>query len=220
MTSSPCVLALLCRGILNGIDTGVWDPATDVFLPPAMRFTVQSSLAGKAAAKSELQRRLGLPQSSSAPLVGFVGRLDMQKGVDVVFSAAPQLLGPPCGSMPHQARARPHEPAMQLVMLGAGEGWMERGLEGLERSYPGRAAGIAGFDEAAAHLLMAASDFLVGAACRGTCALVLVLLIPLFIITTSSTSTLTTLTTTTINAVLITIKKLFTFTRAMQCGIV
>ena len=160
-TPAVVTLTVLRRGILNGIDTGVWDPATDTFLPPAMRFTVQSALAGKAAAKAELQRRLGLRQSSSAPLVGFVGRLDMQKGVDVVFSAAPQLLGRPSGSVPPQAPAQPLEPGMQLVMLGAGEGWMERGLEGLERSYPGRATGIAGFDEAAAHLLMAASDYLV-----------------------------------------------------------
>ncbi len=95
--------------------------------------------------------------------MGFVGRLDLQKGVDVVLSAAPQLLGPPSGSTPAREAAPLRKSGLQLVVLGAGgEAWMERGLEGLGRSFPGRAAGLAVFDEPAAHLVIAASDYLVG----------------------------------------------------------
>ncbi|GAB4814966.1 hypothetical protein N2152v2_002012 [Parachlorella kessleri] len=87
-------------GIMNGIDIVEWDPATDPRLPEEARYDASTVAAGKARAKALLQRRLGLDVDPSAPLVGFVGRLTEQKGVDVLLGAAPALLAAPAAPAP------------------------------------------------------------------------------------------------------------------------
>ncbi|KAK9824094.1 hypothetical protein WJX72_007694 [[Myrmecia] bisecta] len=154
------------RGIMNGIDTTEWDPATDPHLPEVARYTPATAVLGKAAAKAVLQAKFGLLQALDVPLIGLIGRLTEQKGVDVVLSAVPALLGPArraalaatYGAGPNPALST--APEMQMVMLGTGEAWMEAALEGLQASFPGSAVGLTYFDEAAAHLIMAASDFI------------------------------------------------------------
>ena len=88
-------------GIVNGIDLAVWDPATDAHLP----FNYSASdMRGKGACKAMLRRELGLPEPSfdvDVPIVAFVGRLDPQKGSDVLIDALPGLLSLDC-----QVRAR------------------------------------------------------------------------------------------------------------------
>ncbi|KAL4434830.1 hypothetical protein ABPG77_005357 [Micractinium sp. CCAP 211/92] len=79
-------------GIMNGIDTAEWDPATDPHLPPTGRYTAATVARGKARMKALLQEQLGLEVDPDAPLIGFVGRLTQQKGVDVLLAAAPALL--------------------------------------------------------------------------------------------------------------------------------
>lgn len=80
--------------------SSVWDPATDRLLPPRLRYGPGSGLGareGKARAKAELQAQLGLAQEPDVPLFGFIGRLDSQKGVDVILGALPYLMGQAAG---------------------------------------------------------------------------------------------------------------------------
>jgi starch synthase len=83
-------------GILNGMDTATWDPATDVHL--GHNYSPED-LTGKARCKAELRRKLGLPEAEygvDVPLLGFVGRLDPQKGPDIIISALSGLLALDC----------------------------------------------------------------------------------------------------------------------------
>ena len=97
------------QGVLNGLDTDEWNPATDPHLPA--RYDV-ADLSGKAVCKAALQKELGLPVDPGAPLVGFVGRLDWQKGVDLLIEAIPWL------------RAQ----GAQVVVLGSGSPELEDAL--------------------------------------------------------------------------------------------
>lgn len=87
--------ASLCRGITNGIDTQEWNPATDKHLPAELRYCASTVAAGKAAAKALFQQQYGLSVNPKVPLIGMVGRLAPEKGVDIVLAALPALLSPP-----------------------------------------------------------------------------------------------------------------------------
>ena len=126
-------------GILNGIDTGVWDPSRDAHLAAPYD---GAHLERKRLNKTALQRALGLPQSSEAPLLGMVSRLVEQKGVDLVPGIAPMLV---------RARA-------QLVVLGQGEAKLENALRALAAGYPRAIAVRIGFDENLAHRIEAGAD--------------------------------------------------------------
>jgi starch synthase len=76
-------------GILNGIDTDEWNPATDPYLPA--NFSAED-LSGKAACKAALQQEAGLPVNARIPLLGVVGRLTSQKGFDVLANCLEQIL--------------------------------------------------------------------------------------------------------------------------------
>ena len=125
-------------GILNGIDD-TWDPLTDKHL--STPFSVDD-LSGKAVAKAELQRSLGLPVRADVPLFGLVSRLDPQKGIDLVEQLTPWLLSQD----------------VQLVILGSGAGRYEAFLQRLGHLAPTRARGIVGFSEAMAHRIEASAD--------------------------------------------------------------
>src|SRR5258706_3956848 len=122
-------------GILNGIDTATWNPAADPHI--AQRYDA-SSLTLKAGNKEALQRRMGLAVDPALPLLGMVGRLTQQKGIDLVLGAAQALasLG-------------------QLAILGSGQREYENALRLLALRYPGRIAVQVGFDEGLAHLIEA-----------------------------------------------------------------
>lgn len=127
-------------GILNGIDYGVWDPATDAHIPchyDAERFGL------KAHNKRALQEELGLPEAPEALLFGYIGRLVEQKGVDLILSILPLLM---------------EEPNTQVVLLGAGDPSLEQALEEAAAKYPGRVAVHVGYDEAKAHRIEAGCD--------------------------------------------------------------
>src|SRR5205823_11549001 len=68
-------------GIINGVDYNIWNPAVDEHLP--QKYDEKSVAAGKAACKAALQRELNLPVEPRVPLIGFVGRLAEQKGLDI-----------------------------------------------------------------------------------------------------------------------------------------
>jgi starch synthase len=126
-------------GILNGIDTEVWNPATDPYL--AQRYDLLS-LEGKSVNKRALQRRFNLEVTEELPLLGFVGRLTGQKGVDLIAAAAAELAALPA----------------QLALLGRGERELEGGLALAAARHPGRIAVEIGFDEALAHLIEGGAD--------------------------------------------------------------
>jgi len=89
-------------GILNGADYGEWDPRHDAHLP---RNYGPDDLQGKAADKDALQKELGLQRAPKMPLIGFVGRLATQKGIDLLLDVLENLL--------HQE--------VQFAILGAGD---------------------------------------------------------------------------------------------------
>jgi starch synthase len=126
-------------GILNGIDEAVWDPASDPLI--AERYDA-NSLDAKRANKAALQQRMGLRVDAELPLLGMVGRLTHQKGIDLVLAGAEDLLRLPA----------------QLVVLGKGDRVHEQSLKALAARYPGQVAVAAGFNEDLAHLIEAGAD--------------------------------------------------------------
>jgi starch synthase len=126
-------------GILNGIDTGLWNPAIDPLI--ACRYSADT-LGDKSANKIALQRRLGLATSPEVPLFGVISRLTEQKGLDWLLEITPQLLALPA----------------QLALLGGGDAQLERGFVALSRSHPQQVSATIGFDETLAHLIEAGAD--------------------------------------------------------------
>jgi starch synthase len=129
-------------GILNGIDTGEWNPAADPHL--AKKYS-SARMAGKAANKQALQRRMGLNLEPDVPLLGVVSRLTHQKGLDLLLEIAPRLIELPA----------------QLVMLGTGEAQMQKAALELSRRYPGRIGAHIGFSEDLSHQIEAGADLFV-----------------------------------------------------------
>ncbi len=129
-------------GILNGIDTDEWDPATDRYL--AKKFSAKN-MAGKAANKQALQRRLGLTIDPEMPLLGVVSRLTHQKGLDLLLKMAPRLIKLP----------------VQLALLGSGEANMQQSARALARLHPGKIGAQIGFSEELSHLIEAGADMFV-----------------------------------------------------------
>ena len=125
-------------GILNGIDALTWNPSADARI--AQRYGA-SSLSLKAGNKEALQRRMGLAIEPETPLLGMVGRLTHQKGIDLVLAVADELasLG-------------------QLAILGSGQREHESALRLLALRHPGRIGVQIGFDEGLAHLIEAGAD--------------------------------------------------------------
>ena len=127
------------EGILNGIDTDVWNPADDPHLEVGY---TGADLSGKKVAKRNLQRAFGLPESPRVPLFGLVSRLVDQKGIPLI-----EALGHRLGAWP-----------VQFVFLGNGEPRYERLIEQLGRDNDNISSRIA-FSEPLAHLVEAGSDF-------------------------------------------------------------
>ena len=129
------------RGILNGIDLGIWDPATDRELPA--RFDA-AHLLEREGNRAALRAAMGLAEDTGAPVLGVVSRLTGQKGMDLLLEALPSL-------MRH---------GMQLALLGSGEPELERGFREAATAHPGRIGVRIGYDEALAHLIQAGCDAL------------------------------------------------------------
>lgn len=126
-------------GILNGIDTSVWNPETDPLI--VQRYNADT-LDNKLLNKQELQRRMRLMVDPEIPLLGVINRFTQQKGTDVLVEAASRL----------------NELPAQLVALGAGQRELEDALRRVAARHTGNIAAAIGFDEDLAHLIEAGAD--------------------------------------------------------------
>lgn len=126
-------------GITNGIDTDVWDPASDPLLPT--HFAVDD-LHGRRELRSELLSRVGW--RGPDPVIGIVTRLTHQKGVDLAMSAIPYLEGM----------------GARLLVLGSGDRSLADGLRHHAGQRPDRVHFWEGYDEAFSRLIFAGADLL------------------------------------------------------------
>jgi starch synthase len=129
-------------GIVNGIDTRVWDPSTDPAL--AAPFS-RDRLDGKAACRAALAREVGLTLSDDEPLIGVVARMTGQKGLDLVAEIVPEL---------HRLGAR-------LVVLGAGEPALEDRFRYLAEAFSQHVVARIGFDVGFSRRIYAGCDLFV-----------------------------------------------------------
>jgi starch synthase len=129
-------------GILNGIDTDVWNPATDTHL--GQRYDA-TSLRVRMANKTALQTWFGLEPDPKALLFGVISRLSWQKGLDLLLEALPVL----------------REQGAQLVVLGAGEAALEAGFTAAAAAVPRQIGVRIGYDEALAHRIQGGIDALI-----------------------------------------------------------
>ena len=127
------------RGILNGIDDAVWNPAAD---PLIARNFDTTRLMERRANKAELQARLGLAADPDALLFGVISRLTWQKGLDLLLDAIPDL----------PARG------VQLALLGSGDPALVEGFVTVAATHPGRVGCVIGYNETLAHLIQAGAD--------------------------------------------------------------
>ncbi|KAJ8775048.1 hypothetical protein K2173_020052 [Erythroxylum novogranatense] len=134
------------RGIVNGIDVKEWNPEFDVHLTSDgyTNYSMETLHTGKPQCKAALQKELGLPLRPEVPLIGFIGRLDHQKGVDLIAKAIPWMVSQD----------------VQLVLLGTGRQDLEQMLRQFENQHPGKVRGWVGFSVKTAHRITAGADIL------------------------------------------------------------
>lgn len=126
-------------GILNGVDYTVWNPGTDSQIK--QRYTYRT-LDRKQENKQALQKAFNLPAAADKALLGHVGRLVEQKGIDLLIDILPALVQRP----------------VQLVILGTGQKEFETALEQLALQFPDQLQVHLGYDERLSHLLEAGAD--------------------------------------------------------------
>lgn len=127
-------------GILNGIDTGEWNPSSDLHLP--CEFNVRAP-SGKKRCKLKLQDEIGLQPAANAPLFGMIARMAHQKGLDLVLAVADGIV----------------DRGGQIALLGTGEKSIEAEVSALVQRHPGKVAAFIGYDEGLSHRIEAGSDF-------------------------------------------------------------
>ena len=125
-------------GIVNGIDTDVYNPETDKAL---FKNYTADTVADKAINKKELQKQMGLPQKA-VPVIGMVTRLVKHKGLDLVKCVFEELL----------------KADLQFVILGSGEWEFETFFYEMAKKYPDKVALKLGFDAVLAHRIYAGAD--------------------------------------------------------------
>ena len=128
------------RGILNGIDTTSYNPATDIQLYE--HYTAEDT-SGKAVNKQRLQERLGLEQNAEVPILAMVTRLVSHKGLDLVKAALDQLM---------------REEYIQFVILGSGDWEYESFFRSMHERYPGRLCACHGFIPELSRKIYAGAD--------------------------------------------------------------
>ena len=142
-------------GILNGIDEDEWNPATDMYLSAKFQgydnFYDAENTAGKASCKAHLQAHMGLNQDPNVPIVCFIGRLAYQKGIDLIESIFPWLMGGDSNGVTGY---------VQLIMMGSGDEKYASFLRHAEGNNKGKVAGYVGFTPELEHKILAGADIL------------------------------------------------------------
>lgn len=126
------------HGILNGIDTAVWDPMEDPAIPERYN---SATLDRRALNKVALNERFAL-DDSPGPLFGVVSRLTWQKGMDLLVACVDDLVAQ----------------GGKLCILGSGEAGIENGLRGAAMRHPGKVGLVTGYDEKLSHLIQGGAD--------------------------------------------------------------
>lgn len=127
-------------GILNGIDYEEWNPEIDKYIPAKFK---PQDMKGKIACKEALQKLFGLKIDPASPIIGMVGRLAAQKGLDIMVEALPDIM----------------KTNVQFAILGTGEQKYHDMLTSSSKDYPGKIGLKLAFDNSLAHLIEAGSDF-------------------------------------------------------------
>ena len=130
------------RGIVNGIDYDMWNPATDPSL--AVNYGLLDVLQHKWENKLALQRELGLWQDAGKFVIGLISRLTNQKGLDLVNAIIPQVM----------------DGNTQVIVLGTGDKQYEDTFRYYENTYKGMFSACIQYDESRAHRIYAGSDSL------------------------------------------------------------
>jgi starch synthase len=126
-------------GILNGLDTTVWDPSAD---PDLAAHYSRADLSGKAACRADLLGRVGFDPDDPRAVIGMIGRLDPQKGFDLLSDATPALL----------------ERGVRVIVQGSGDPALAGAFRALAAANPTRVALIERFDRAMARRIYAGAD--------------------------------------------------------------
>ncbi len=126
-------------GILNGLDTSGWNPATDKTLTASFSPT---DLTGRIINKETLQRQLLLKENPRVPLMAMIGRIDQQKGIDITFEALRKMADKP----------------WQFVLLGVGDSALESEARHLQAEFPDRVRAVLRFDAPLGRLIYGAAD--------------------------------------------------------------
>ena len=126
-------------GVLNGIDMKLYDPASDSRIPANYSL---ADMAGKAADKAALQKRLGLRQEPYTPIIAMVSRLVSHKGLDLLREVMGDIMELP----------------VQFVVLGSGDSGYEEFFRWASQQYPGRMAVHLGYDESLSMAIYAGAD--------------------------------------------------------------
>jgi starch synthase len=141
------------RGIVNGIDPAVWNPATDPFLEDGCRYGAADP-SKKAACKALLQRRAGLDERPDVPLFAQIGRLDPQKGWDLLVRPDREKGWDHVGGVADELLRED----VQLVVLGTGQPHYHELLGRLAYQHPGKVRAFLEFSDPLAHLIEAGAD--------------------------------------------------------------
>ena len=129
-------------GILNGIDTSVWNPATDPYI--ALPFDADR-LGKRALNKAALQQRMGLRVDPEAFVLGIISRMSWQKGLDLLLESLPAILGE----------------HLQIAVLGSGDPDLQTRYRAAAEAHPEQIGVWVGYDESLAHSIQAGADALV-----------------------------------------------------------
>lgn len=129
-------------GIVNGIDTDIWNPATDKLL--AAPYNSQNVIENKKANKKALQESLGLEVDDHKIVIGLISRLTNQKGLDLVNNVIPHIM----------------DEHTQVVVLGTGDAEYEDAFRYYENAYKGNFCAYIAYNENVAHNIYAGCDAL------------------------------------------------------------
>jgi len=138
----PIVRKVGITGIVNGMDVQEWDPSTDKYLE--VNYDETTVEDAKPTLKEALQAEVGLPVDPDIPVIGFIGRLEEQKGPDILAEAVALLA----------------DENVHLIILGTGKKYLEKQLEEIEEKYPDKVRGVAKFNVSLAHMITAGADFM------------------------------------------------------------